>query len=514
MLTRIHSAKCIGIEAVDVTVETNVDRGIGIHLVGMADTAVKESLLRVVTAMSSLGYKVPGKKIVINLAPADLRKSGSGYDLPIAAGIISSASDRALPFLDDYLIMGELSLDGGVRYIPGALLYAEFARAKGLKGVILPYDCASEACAIEGIEIFGVRTLTEVMSVLSGDIDVGSLKMETIGPIQGDNPKGVDKDWDIPDFADIVGQHGAKRALEIAAAGGHNIMMVGSPGSGKSTLAKALAGILPPMTKDEALVTSKIYSVCGKGSDMGVGFCVRPFRAPHHSTSVAALIGGGSGDNVLPGEVSLAHNGVLFLDEFAQLPRTVIESLRGPLEDRSVVVSRLKAKVKFPASFMLVAASNPCPCGYYGEGDRCKCSPSRREEYLSHLSGPIMDRIDLQVFVRRVQSVSIDEKSRESSAVVADRVRAARRIQVERFSGDGIYTNSEMNLRHLAKYCHLDEGTASALRHLMDSRGLSMRAYYRIVRLARTIADLGGERNISEKHILEAAGYRFLDSLT
>ncbi|HCZ22455.1 MAG TPA: magnesium chelatase [Rikenellaceae bacterium] len=220
MLTRIHSAKCIGIEAVDVTVETNVDRGIGIHLVGMADTAVKESLLRVVTAMSSLGYKVPGKKIVINLAPADLRKSGSGYDLPIAAGIISSASDMALPFLDDYLIMGELSLDGGVRYIPGALLYAEFARAKGLKGVILPYDCASEACAIEGIEIFGVRTLTEVMSVLSGDIDVGSLKMETIGPIQGDNPKGVDKDWDIPDFADIVGQHGAKRALEIAAAGG------------------------------------------------------------------------------------------------------------------------------------------------------------------------------------------------------------------------------------------------------------------------------------------------------
>ncbi len=509
MLTRIHAAKCIGIEAVEVTVETDVERGIGIHLVGMADTAVKESLLRVVTAMTALKYKVPGKKIVINLAPADLRKSGSGYDLPIAVGIIAAATDVSMPFVNDYLIMGELGLDGGVRYVPGALLYAEFARAKGLKGVVLPYECASEACEISGIEIYGVHTLTQAVSVLSGDILRDSVRVDVSGGKMSDTrPCELSE---IPDFADIVGQQGAKRAMEIAAAGGHNIIMVGSIGSGKSTLAKALAGILPSMTKEEALVTRKIYSVCGKGCVCSGRGNQRPFRAPHYSTSIPALIGGGSGDSILPGEVSLAHNGVLFLDEFAQLPRSVIESLRGPLEDRKVVVSRLRTKVEFPASFMLVAASNPCPCGYYGEGDRCTCSPSRREEYFSKLSGPIMDRMDLQVFVRRVQSLNIMEQGRESSAVIAERVRKARMVQARRFREEGIFTNSEMNLRHLSKYCSLNDRLAEVMKRLMDKMGFSMRAYYRIIKLARTIADLDGVSEISERHLLEAAEYRFLD---
>ena len=308
-------------------IEVEIDRGIGIHLVGMADTAVKESLLRIVTAMTSLGYKVPGKKIVINLAPADMHKNGSGYDLPIALGIIASCADEGYTAVRDYMVMGELGLDGEVRYIPGALPYAELAQKRGLKGIILPRDCAPEACAVGGIEVYGVRSLNDVVTIMEDaekarEFMVKEEEMEAALPGQ---------DSGIPDFADIIGQHGAKRAMEIAAAGAHNIMMVGSPGSGKSTLAKALAGILPPLTREEALVTSKIYSICGKGLQRPAMCRTRPFRAPHHSTSIASLIGGGSGDCIVPGEVSLANNGVLFLDEFAQLPRSIIESLRAPL---------------------------------------------------------------------------------------------------------------------------------------------------------------------------------------
>lgn len=514
MLTRIHAAKCIGIDAVGVTVETDIRRGIGIHLVGMADVAVRESLLRVTTAMTSLGYRIPGRKIVINLAPADLRKSGSGYDLPIAMGIIAASSDSACPYLEDYLIMGELSLDGEVRYVPGAPLFAEFALRNGLKGVILPYGCAHEACCVEGVEVFGVRTLSQAMSVVSGEcteelrMDLSAEGREPAGP--GARPCVAE---DLPDMADIIGQQCAKRALEIAAAGAHNLIMVGPPGSGKSTLAKALAGILPPMTKEESMLADKIFSVSGKcGISAGRGGR-RPFRAPHHATSVAAMIGGGSGDNILPGEVSLANNGVLFLDEFVHLPRCVIESLRGPLEDRKVTVSRLRTKVEFPASFMLVAASNPCPCGYYGEGDRCTCPPHRREEYLSRLSGPIMDRIDLQVFVRRVSAENLGDRPGERSAAVAARVGKARLLQAERFRGENILTNAEMNVRQIARYCPLGGASASAMRMLMDRQGLSMRAYHRIVRVARTIADLENAPEILPKHVLEAAGYRFLDKL-
>lgn len=510
MLTRINSAKCIGIDAVDVVIEVEIDRGIGIHMVGMADTAVKESLLRIITAMASLGYKVPGKKIVINLAPADMRKNGSGYDLPIALGIIASCAGVTCPAVRDYMVMGELGLDGEVRYIPGALPYAELAQKRGLKGIILPRDCAAEACAVRGIEVYGVRSLTDVVAIIENaeqgrEFIVREEELEVAQPGQ---------DGGIPDFADIIGQPGAKRAMEIAAAGSHNIMMIGSPGSGKSTLAKALAGILPPLSREEALVTSKIYSICGKGLQRPAMCRTRPFRAPHHSSSIASLIGGGSGDCIIPGEVSLANNGVLFMDEFAQLPRSVIESLRAPLEDRIVTVSRMRSKITFPASFMLVAASNPCPCGYYGEGNRCVCKPYRREEYLTKLSGPIMDRIDLQVVVRRVKSGQLAGRGKaESSAEVAARVRKARDIQLRRFAGEKIFTNSEMSIRQLEHYCPLSSECLTCLDEIMDKMQLSLRAYHRIIRLARTIADLEGVAEIDKYHIMEAAGYRFLDKI-
>ena len=398
MLTRIHGAKCIGIDAVEVTVEIDIDRGVGIHLVGLADVAVKESLLRTTTALEALGFRIPGKRIVINLAPADLRKNGSGYDLPIAIGIIAASEQRDLQLCSRYILMGELGLDGSVRAIPGALPFAEMARDAGFDGIILPAESALEAAEFEDMQVYAVESLTDVVRILEGREDCTDLLVRNTrryrmayqaGRAAYGGTGGVD-------FADIIGQEGAKRGIEIAAAGGHNIIMVGAPGSGKSSLAKALAGILPPMTMQEALVTSKIYSVAGKGSPQDGLIRRRPFRAPHYSASLPAIIGGGGGDNILPGEVSLAHNGVLFLDEVGQMPKSVIEALRGPIEDRRVSISRLKAKVEFPASFMLVAASNPCPCGYWGEGDRCTCTPTQRQGYLSKLSGPILDRIDIK----------------------------------------------------------------------------------------------------------------------
>ena len=398
MLTHIHGAKCIGIDAVEVTVEIDIDRGIGIHLVGLADVAVKESLLRTTTALEALGFHIPGKRIVINLAPADLRKNGSGYDLPIAIGIIAASEQRELPLAGQFILMGELGLDGSVRPIPGALPFAEMARQAGYAGIILPIESALEAAEFKEMQIYGVGGLGDVVRILEGQEDCQDLliwntqryrKVHRARMAAGLMEAGVD-------FADIIGQEGAKRGIEIAAAGSHNIILVGAPGSGKSSLAKAMAGILPPMTMEEALVTSKIYSVAGKSNAQDGLIRRRPFRSPHYSASLPAIIGGGGGDNILPGEVSLAHNGVLFLDEVGQMPKSVLEALRGPVEDRSVSISRLKAKVDFPASFMLVAASNPCPCGYYGEGDRCICTPTQRQNYLARLSGPMMDRIDME----------------------------------------------------------------------------------------------------------------------
>ena len=358
MLVYIHAAKCLGIEAVPVTVEVNITLGVGIHLVGLADAAVKESLLRTVTALQAKGFHVPGMKIVINLAPADLHKQGSGYDLPIALGVIAASGQRLLKALDKYLIMGELGLDGSIRPVSGTLPMVELAQRTGFRGCILPEESALEAVDYAGVEIFGVRTLEDVLRILEEEEDPSDLLIWNSDLYRRALEASARPRKDYMDFADIIGQEGAKRGVEIASAGQHNVLLIGAPGSGKSSIAKALAGILPPMNLEESAITSKVYSVAGRASG-GLGFIrTRPFRAPHISASKAAMLGGGSGDNILPGEVSLATNGVLFLDEFCEAPKSTLEALRGPLEDRKVTVSRLKAKVEYPASFMLVAASN------------------------------------------------------------------------------------------------------------------------------------------------------------
>ena len=512
MLVYVFGAKCIGIEAVRVTVEVEVTLGIGIHLVGLADAAVKESLLRTVTALQALGFHIPGKKIVINLAPADLHKRGSGYDLPIALGIIAASEQRSLPGLDKYLVMGELGLDGSIRPVSGSLPMVELAIRQGARGCILPLTSALEAADYTATQVFGVQTLADVLRILEEQEDASDLLVWNTEAYQREQEGQGQRGGEWMDFADILGQDQAKRGVEIAAAGGHNVLLMGAPGAGKSSIAKALAGILPPMTMAEALITSKIYSVAGM-NDGRHGFRRRrPFRAPHISASKAAILGGGSGENILPGEVSLASGGVLFLDEFCEAPKATLEALRAPLEDRKVTVSRLKGKVEYPASFMLVAASNPCPCGYYGEGNRCTCTPGQRAGYLSKLSGPVMDRIDIQLWMHPVETaVLVRGGKAEPSEAVAERVRRARNIQLERFRGSGIFTNAEMSSRLLERFCPLDEACKDLLETLISRLGLSARAYTRIIKIARTIADLEGAENILPAYLAEASSYRFLD---
>lgn len=511
MLINIHCAKCIGIDAVPVTVEIDITTGLGIHLVGLADAAVKESLLRTITALQSMGFRIPGKKIVINLAPADMHKRGSGYDVPIALGIIAASGQRELPLLEKFIIMGELGLDGGIREVPGALPIVELAMKESLLGCILPAGSALEAVEYDSVDVYGVTTLDDVLRILSGEELCDDLLVKNIAEKR--SPQEADRPQDIMDFSEIIGQEAAKRGLEIAAAGGHNVVMIGSPGSGKSSLAKAMAGILPPMNLEESIQTSMIYSVAGKGGRTGRLMRQRPFRAPHYSASITALLGGGS-DNILPGEISLAHNGVLFIDEFCEAPKKVLEVLRAPMEDRKVTISRLKSKVEYPADFMLVAASNPCPCGYYGDGDRCTCTPNQRLSYISKLSGPIMDRIDIQLMVSRVDArMLVNRKPGQSSAEIAARVLKAREIQRARFaeSGEGIFCNASMNNRQTEMFCPLSSDCKSLLERIIERMGLSARACSRIIRLARTIADLAGIPDILPEHISEAAGYRFLD---
>ena len=518
MLINIHCAKCIGIEAVPVTVEVDIATGIGIHLVGLADTAIKESLLRTITALQSMGFRIPGRKIVINLAPADMHKKGSGYDVPIALGIIAASGQRPLLRLEEFLIMGELGLDGTVRAVPGALPTVELAAKEGLKGCILPLASALEAVEFSGTEVYGVETLEDVLRIAEGgmcsDLTVQNRYRHILDGCDHSDDMAAERglqDRNMMDFSEIIGQEGAKRGLEIAAAGGHNAILIGSPGSGKSSLAKAMAGILPPMSLEESLQTSKIYSVAGKGNPLGGLMKVRPFRAPHYSISVAALIGGGS-DSIMPGEISLAHNGVLFADEFCEAPKRVLEVLRAPMEDRKVTISRLKSKVEYPADFMLVAATNPCPCGYYGEGDRCTCTPSKRLAYMAKLSGPIMDRIDIQLFLRPIDPRKLVERRQaEPSSTVAARVLAAREIQKRRFAEDGIFCNAAMNNRLIEKHCPLSPECKALLERIIGHMGLSARACSRIIKLSRTIADLAGLPDILPEHISEAAGYRFLD---
>ena len=526
MLIHVHGAKCVGIEAVPITVEVEVTLGIGIHLCGLADAAVKESLLRTVTALQAKGFRIPGKKIVINLAPADLHKQGSGYDLPIALGIIAASGQRELPGLENYLIMGELGLDGSIRPVAGTLPMVELAVRRGFKGAVLPERSALEAVDFDETLVFGVRTLDDVLRILEEKEDASDLLIwntECYGEalrLEAERPARAD----YMDFADILGQESAKRGVEIAAAGGHNLIFIGSPGSGKSSMAKAVAGIMPPMTREESSITSKIWSVAGKTTGHLGLMHQRPFRAPHISASKAAILGGGSGENILPGEVSLASGGVLFADEFCEAPKTTLEALRGPLEDRKVTISRLKAKIVYPASFMLIAASNPCPCGYYGEGERCTCSVGQRAAYLAKLSGPIMDRIDLQLWVHPVETAALLEgRKGEPSAAIAERVRIARDLQRERLRGSGVFTNAEMSSRQLERFCPLDDACKATLERIIDRLGLSARAYTRIIKIARTIADLQAVTEalrsgaspaagpIQPAHLLEAAGYRFLD---
>lgn len=519
MFITVYSAKCIGIEAVGVSVETHVDLGIGIHLVGLADVAVKESLLRTMTALVTLGYRIAGKRIVINMAPADLRKNGSLYDVPIAVSIVAATGQMELPNIEKYLILGELGLDGSIRAIPGALPCTEFAKRNGFEGIILPEESALEAVDFKDFNVFGVASLKDVLSILAGDDMLSDYLIWNSRAYRVKRRAAVrETETELQvDFSDIIGQEGAKRGLEIAAAGGHNVLLVGAPGSGKSSLAKALPGIMPPLTSEEALVTSKIFSVSGKpGSSFGL-MRKRPFRAPHCSATLSALVGGGSGDSIVPGEVSLANGGVLFLDEFGQMPKSVIEALRAPLEDREVTISRLRGNVTFPASFMLVAASNPCPCGYWGEADRCKCTPSQRLNYLSKLSGPLLDRIDVHCWMHCVPPDTIARYRQsgktgiETSEMVAARVLKARIAQKHRFASDSISVNAEMGNRQIEKYCQLSTQCRETLSSIMESRKLSMRAYFRIIKVARTIADLAGSPDIMPVHIIEASGFRILD---
>ena len=512
MLVYIHSAKCVGIEAVPVTVEVNISLGVGIHLVGLADAAVKESLLRTVTALQSHGFHVPGKKIVVNLAPADMHKQGSGYDVPIALGIVAASGQRPMPGLEQYLIMGELGLDGSLRYVSGTLPMVELAIRQGFKGCILPEQSALEAVDYRDTQVFGVRTLEDVLRILEGEEDVSELLIWNTEAYREALSQVSQRPPGYMDFSEIIGQEGARRGVEVASAGQHNVLLLGAPGSGKSSLAKAMAGILPPMSLEESAITSKVYSVAGR-SGGGLGLIrQRPFRAPHISASKVAILGGGSGENILPGEVSLATGGVLFLDEFCEAPKSTLEALRGPLEDRKVCISRLKAKIEYPASFMLVAASNPCPCGYYGEGDRCTCTPGQRMAYLSKLSGPIMDRIDIQLWMHPVETAALVRGQKaESSAAIAARVLKAREVQRRRFEGSGIFTNSEMNSKQLERFCPLSEECKALLERLINQMGLSARAYTRIIKIARTIADLAGAPDIQPAHLSEAASYRFLD---
>ena len=504
MVCKSYCAATIGLEALLITVEINISMGIGIHLVGLPDSAVKESLLRVNIALSSCGYRVPGKRIVINLAPADLRKEGSGYDLAIAVGIIIASGQSEFPNIKDYIIMGELALNGDLRPIPGALPIAIFAQKMGYKGCIFPSESALEAQDVEGIAIYSVNNIREAIEILSESEDNSKYIVKRL------HKEESHLELQLPNFRDVKGQRVAKRGLEVAAAGGHNLILIGSPGSGKTFMATCLPSILPPMNREESLETSKIYSIAGHSICRSGLLKERPFRAPHHSASITSLIGGGP--NATPGEISLAHNGVLYLDEIAEFPTKAIDNLRQPIEDGRVTISRLRYKVTYPSSFMLIASMNPCPCGYYGQGDRCRCSQSMINRYLSRVSGPILDRIDMHIYVKAVESeLLVGDSTEESSEVIAERVRRAREVQAERFKDCDIFTNAQMSASQIRVFCTIDEPSKQFLNKAISKLGLSARAYSRILKLSRTIADLEGNESITLKHISEAIQYRSLD---